>query len=190
MHKISRTELIDLTKGWLAISVAFAIVFEGLQFSLDFLTAIGIAALTVGVGFIFHELAHKVVAQRYGCWAEFRADDKMLLFALVLSVFGFIFAAPGAVIIDGVVTKKENGLIAVVGSWVNIALALIFLVLMPIIPAVALYGVQINAWLAVFNMIPFWILDGKKVFEWNKLVWGITVVAGLGLLVGLAFQVK
>ncbi|MBS3139321.1 hypothetical protein J4207_06475 [Candidatus Woesearchaeota archaeon] len=182
MHRVSRTELIDLTKGWIAISFAFAIALHGLSFSFEFLTVAAIAALTVGVGFIFHELAHKIVAQRYGCWAEFRADDKMLLFALLLSVFGFIFAAPGAVIIDGVVTKKENGLIAVVGSWTNLVLAVLFLALMPVIPVVASYGVRINAWLAIFNMIPLWILDGKKVFVWNKLVWGATVVIGIGLL--------
>ena len=160
--RISRIELVDLTKGWVAISFAFAIAFNGLNFSFEFLTIVLMAALTVGVGFILHEMAHKVVAQHYGCWAEFRADDKMLLFALLMSVFGFIFAAPGAVVIDGVVTKKENGLIAVVGSWTNIMLALVFLALMPIAPSIATYGVQINAWLAVFNMIPFWILDGKR----------------------------
>ena len=41
------------------------------------------AGVTVGSGFLIHELCHKVVAQRYRCWAEFRSDDKMLLMRAV-----------------------------------------------------------------------------------------------------------
>jgi len=183
MHKVSRVELIDLAKGWIAISIAFALVLQGPSFSAAFFTAIVAAAFTVGIGFIFHELAHKIVAQRYGCWAEFRADDKMLLLAIGLAALGFIFAAPGAVVISGEVTRKENGLIAVVGSWVNIALAIVFFLLGFVMPLqIFSYGHQINAWLALFNMIPLWILDGKKVFVWNKAVWAITVAVGFGML--------
>ena len=67
--KTSDIELQDLFKAWLAISVAFGIVLGGVDnlFSFAFINDFLIAALTVGVGFIFHELGHKVVAQRYGC---------------------------------------------------------------------------------------------------------------------------
>ena len=32
-------------------------------------------------------------------------------------------------------------------------------------------GVQINLLLGAFNMIPYFILDGQKVFAWDKRVW-------------------
>lgn len=181
----SKRELIDLVKAWVAISIAFAIVLTGLGFSVEFFTAVIIAAITVGVGFLFHEMAHKFVAQRYGCFAEFRAFDTMLLLAIVFSFFGFIFAAPGAVMISGQVTRRENGLISVVGPWTNLVLALLFLGLLTTFPAGSMvwaYGFQINTWLALFNMIPFWLLDGKKVWQWNKGVWGATVAAALLLM--------
>ena len=60
----------------------------------------GIALLTVGIGFILHEMAHKFTAIRYGYWAEFRKDNSMLLVAVALaSLVGFVFAAPGATVI-------------------------------------------------------------------------------------------
>jgi len=187
MHTTSREEIIDIVKAWVAISIAFAIVLTGFSLSFEFLIGIAIAAATVGVGFLLHELAHKILAQRYGCHAEFRADDRMLLLALVVAVvFKVIFAAPGAVVIDGVVTKRENGLIAVVGSWMNIILAGMFLTLrfgVPSFTFVWTYGQQVNAWLALFNMIPFFILDGKKVFAWSPFVWGATVFVAVGMLV-------
>ncbi|UCC92947.1 MAG: hypothetical protein JSW25_09845, partial [Thermoplasmata archaeon] len=56
-----------------------------------------VAFVSTTTGFFLHEMAHKFVAQRYGCWAEFRYSQQGLLIALVLSaVAGFLFAAPGA----------------------------------------------------------------------------------------------
>ena len=183
----SRIELIDLLKAWIAISLAFAIVFNrGLSFDPAFLIVFIVAAITVGTGFLLHEMAHKLVAQRYGCFAEFRASDQMLLIAIALAVvFKAIFAAPGAVMIAGHVTRRENGFISVAGPWTNIVISLIFLLLGLLLPALDIvwnYGFRINTWLALFNMIPLWVLDGKKVWIWNKSVWLSTVFTILVLM--------
>src|SRR3989338_5205423 len=86
--KFSKIEIRDLTKAWIAISVAFAIALAGgiiyVQPNFSFLTSILLAALTVGVGFLLHELGHKVIAQRYGCFAEFRADNMFLIIPITL----------------------------------------------------------------------------------------------------------
>ena len=64
----SETELRDILKAWAAVSIAFGII---LSTSVsDFYSKFVIASLTVGIGFLFHELGHKIVAQRYGCFAE------------------------------------------------------------------------------------------------------------------------
>jgi Zn-dependent protease len=34
-----------------------------------------------------------------------------------------------------------------------------------------LAGAAINAFMAVFNLIPFGVLDGLKVFRWSKAIW-------------------
>ena len=177
----SRRELIDLIKAWVAISLAFAVILGGSIFSFTIVITFMIASLSVGLGFIAHEMAHKVIAQKYGCQAEFRSWDQMLILAVVMSFFGFIIAAPGAVMISGPVGARRNGKISVAGAVANLIVAALFLALL-LIPvtgvlfAIARYGFMINTWLALFNMIPLWMFDGKKVLRWNKAVY-FTVVA-------------
>ncbi|HLD05070.1 MAG TPA: peptidase M50 [Candidatus Nanoarchaeia archaeon] len=169
MLKFSIIEKHCLLKAWLVISIAFGLVINPHGWtSPKLLLYVLIAGITVGSGFLLHELCHKLVAQRYHCWAEFRSDDKMLFFALITSLFGVVFAAPGAVIIQGHVSPKQNGLISAAGPVANLVLALVFLALSPWLGIVAYYGYLINAWLALFNLIPVWLLDGKKVLHWNK----------------------
>ncbi|MBI2523433.1 hypothetical protein HYW19_03515 [Candidatus Woesearchaeota archaeon] len=182
----SETEIRDLLKAWIAVSIAFGMVMKGLA-GLDFYRVFIVAAITVGTGFLLHELGHKLVAQRYGCFAEFRSFDQMLLLAIFMSFFGFVFAAPGAVMIHGPVGTRRNGIISAAGPIVNITLALLFLLLLFLsyggfISIIAFYGFYINSWLALFNMIPIWNLDGAKVLKWDKKVYGIIVAIALLLM--------
>ena len=163
----SKKEIIDLSKAWAAITIAFAVVLRG---SSGYMEAISIAAIAVGLGFLLHELGHKIVAQYYRCFAEFRSFDQMLLLAIAMSFFGFVFAAPGAVMIRGWVDKRRNGIISIAGPIINLVLALIFLVLSFTLGEniIFAYGFSINVWLAMFNMIPIWHFDGSKIWKWNK----------------------
>ncbi|MBS3151038.1 site-2 protease family protein [Candidatus Woesearchaeota archaeon] len=176
----SRKEIIDITKAWLAITVAFAIV---LRSGIGILESLLVSAIAVGLGFLLHELGHKIVAQYYRCFAEFRSFDSMLLLAIAMSFFGFVFAAPGAVMIHGYVNRERNGKISIAGPSINIALALIFLFLTFIFGSniVLLYGFRINVWLALFNLIPFGNFDGSKIFRWNKKIYWIFAALCIGL---------
>jgi Zn-dependent protease len=182
----SRIELIDLLKAWLAISFAFANVLAT-AFSQIPVTFI-ISSLTVGIGFIFHELGHKVLAQRYGAWAEFRAWNQMLLLAVLFSFIGFVFAAPGAVMIAGrTIGKSRNGKISAMGPAMNFIMAIVFGIVAfafttGIGHIIGRYGFIINAWLGSFNLIPFGFFDGKKIFEWSKAAYFILVSVGIGMI--------
>jgi Zn-dependent protease len=187
--KFSKKELKDLFFAWVLISIAFAILFSGLK---NFLMYLFVSMFTVGVGFLFHELMHKYYAQKYGLWAEFRAFYRMLFFAIALSFFGFIFAAPGAVIIRGSLSREKNGKISLAGPITNIILAFVFLILLilyspqkEIIQIILSLGLRINALLAVFNLLPIPSFDGKKIYEWNKLVYFASIItATILLLIG------
>jgi Zn-dependent protease len=186
-------ELRDISLSALALAIAFGIALagglDGLGNPVYVLTLIGISLLAVSTGFIFHELAHRLVARRFGYLAEYAMWPAGLLIALVSSLMGFIFAAPGAVVIrpgNIIISTRETevenmGLISIAGPATNIVIAVLFLLLDTIYPTLIFYlGAYINTWLAIFNLIPFGPLDGAKVFRWNKIYWGATLaIAGL-----------
>ena len=90
------------------------------------LLAMPVMLLAVGPAFILHEIGHKIVAKKYDCWAEFRADPKGLRFGIMLSFFlGILFMAPGAVMVSGLVKRRYNGYVAVAGPLTNLSLFII-----------------------------------------------------------------
>jgi Zn-dependent protease len=216
LERITRREEADLFVAWLAISLAFAIIkiapYGIMQPVIEVtpvtaLVIFGIALITVGIGFILHEMAHKFTAIRYGYWAEFRKDNSMLLIAIVLaSLVGFVFAAPGATVIynnssDGRgLSREQNGKISAAGPVVNLLLCILFAALFVlsggltsmngnILAQIGLAGIQINAMIAAFNMLPLSILDGNKVFSWNIPVFFVLILASFGTLVASFYYI-
>ncbi|UCE36030.1 MAG: site-2 protease family protein [Thermoplasmata archaeon] len=173
-----------------ALTLAFTVFWTQMSiFSMDpvvLLFVVGIAFVAVLTGFLLHELGHKIIAQKYGCWAEFRAWPMGLMLAVISAFIGFLFAAPGAVYIRGNISKEENGKISAAGPGMNIVVASFLLpVLIFIYGPDTLIGSLIwmicylNVFLGGFNMIPFPPLDGSKIIRWNPVIWiGIIVVLG------------
>jgi len=154
----------------------------GAVFSPLFARVFVVSALTVGIGFLLHELAHKVVAVRFGQVASFKADYKMLALCIGAAFAGFLFAAPGAVYHRGRITERQSGLVSVAGPLTNVVLVAAFLPLAFLegfLGQVGQLGVLVNAFLAAFNMIPFGPLDGKSVISWSKPVFGAVFVGSV-----------
>lgn len=195
--RFSEPEKRDLIKSWMIISLAVAIaelggsnlLAAGGKLALPLvIRAFVIYALTVGVALIAHEvLGHKLLAQRFGLFAEFRADDVLLIFSILSSFLGFVFIAPGAVVVSGVTRIDTYGKVAAAGPMVNIVLAVLFSALHRLGVSLSLVGVDlvvlsygINAWFALFNMLPIGLWDGAKVYNWDQKVWLVmTAVSGL-----------
>ena len=147
-----------------------------------------ILAATFTFSFIIHELAHKMTAQRYGLWAEFRITITGALITVMSIISPIKIISPGAVMIGGYADKETIGKTSVAGPLTNITLALLFLALTITLfdsPfAFAFYfGLLVNSIIALFNLIPFGILDGFKVFSWNKIVWATTFTISLALTI-------
>ena len=189
--RFSQIELRDIAVSILALSLAFLLMFR----STDFVTAyfkyylgdlwaagmFGMMVLIVVLSFFTHELGHKFTAQRMGLWSEYRMFPMGLIVAVLMSMFGFLFAAPGVVYIRGYVDAEQDGKISMAGPATNIVLALVGLAF-----ALAFNGQAIvvpfyllfilNASLALFNLLPFGILDGAKILRWNSSVWTLMII--------------
>ncbi len=206
-------EVVQIVISVVAISFAFTLVFAGagglLAYPKDFAVFMFISLITVGSGFVLHEMSHKLAAFYYGAYAKFRMWTNGIIFMLFVSLFGLLFAAPGAVYIYSTkITRRENGIISMAGPVLNVILVGVFLALNIVYPinlyfsflhglqipgiveggaiSVWTFGALINLILALFNLIPAFPLDGSKVIMWNKSVW---FVATFGILaLGLFFN--
>lgn len=184
--KTSKEEIKNLAMAWVAVTIAFTILFSaGMDSMQEAIISLLTFAFIVGVSVILHEMAHKLVAQHYGLFAEFRADKTMLAIAVVTALFGFIIIAPGGVMIAGHAGNNRMGKIGMAGPLTNILLAILFFALTLAMPNTALFnfGFKINSWLAVFNLIPLAFFDGAKVFRWNKRVYFSLAAIALLLLI-------
>jgi Zn-dependent protease len=194
----------ELLKAWAGTTLAFAIAQVGGPriLSLNFLIFLVISGIVCGLGFVLHELAHRIVARRYGAEAHFIANNAWLLISIVVAFAGFFIAAPGAVWHRGYLTERQGGLIALAGPATNLVFALLFLLALPVLALagltasetafaginvynlffiLCLIGYKLNAFIGLFNMIPAGPFDGAKVLAWSPLYFGITVAAGIVL---------
>lgn len=185
----SRIELGHLVIAVAVLTVAFSftfsqnsVLFYVLGYPVDvvsYLMFMPVAFLGIVTAFFVHELSHKFVAQRYGLWSEFRMYPRALLVSVMLAFLtGLVFAAPGAVMFRGHTRSFETGRIAVAGPSANIAITIATYVLYrfvtvrgDLVTTVLGFVCLVNALLATFNLLPFGPLDGKKVVEWNGIVW-------------------
>lgn len=188
--RFSKTEVIHILISVAVLTVAFAIsIIGGIRYltGIDpilFADILGASFLAVASGFLLHELSHKRVAQGYGCFAEFRMYPMGIIFGLLTSLFGLLLALPGAVMIAGRITKRQNGIISVAGPVINLLIGGICLAAAVSLEPDTLFWLVvgivafINIWLAFFNMLPIPPLDGSKVFSWNIFVYfGVMAVA-------------
>lgn len=212
---IGGSEIKDLGLSLIALTIGFSILGGGR--GIPSAEVVMISAVAVGTGFLLHELAHKFVAQMYGYHAQYVANFQGLIFIIIMSFLGFILAAPGGVMIrkDPSSSPAQSDLgpgydprfdsprasasrewlwIALAGPMTNIVLTILFFSLMvggvltsPLMASMAGYAFFINLNLAAFNLIPAGPLDGKKIFDANRMVWAIVAVPTIAVAVPVLF---
>ena len=193
----SKTEIAPLTQATIAFAIALGLMFSGglmgaLANTNRFVEYSFIGLLTFTPGFLVHEIAHKVQARKYGCWAEFRASPGGLrLGVIVAAIIGVVFMAPGAVMVAGNTSREQFGKIALAGPVSNVALWCIGLAFAVTFgsPNIASYSdlfifywMMANGILGALNMLPFGPLDGKKIRTWSVPVFWIWLIICLSMV--------
>ena len=178
-----------------------ALLVIGVGLSFEVFYSVGYAlviafAMILTASFLLHEIAHKIAAQREGLWAEFRLTLIGAIITLISVITPFFkIISPGAVMIAGIGDRSYAGKVSIVGPATNMALSIMFLALTFAFPQnAALLGLFalvafFNAWMAVFNLIPIGILDGFKVFMWDKKNWALAFAVSVILLI-LSYQLS
>jgi len=183
----SKKEIKHLTVAALLVT-AVGLSFIGFSniFSNDY-TLLASFIIIFTASFFMHEIAHKIAAQMRGFWAEFRLTIMGALLTLISVISPFFkIISPGAVMISGFADSEKIGKISIAGPTTNITLATIFLAITFLLPqysSIFTLGAAFNAWIALFNLIPFGMLDGFKVFLWSKKLWTLAFTASLVLTI-------
>ena len=153
------------------------------------LTIMSGTALIFLASFMLHELAHRIAARRRGLWAEFRLEPYGALLTAISVVSPLKIIAPGAVFVVGSAGLDVIGRVALSGPLTNLILIGVFYVAWLLTPPnlylldlILGYGIYVNAIIAVFNLLPFSALDGRKVLMWNKRVWLLVFAPSLVIL--------
>ena len=147
-----------------------------------------IFAVLMTASFLIHEIAHKIVGQKNGLWAEFRLTKWGAVLTLVSVLLPFKMISPGAMMLSGQPNGKEIVKISIAGPTTNIILSIALLgSAFAIFPspyaAILFFAAYINAFMAVFNLVPFGILDGYKIFSFDKKIWAISFAVSAALAV-------
>jgi Zn-dependent protease len=159
---------------------------------------VGMISIFLG-SFMAHELAHKFVAQHYGMWSEFRMTSSGYLMSGMAILFSIPIFGTGVVYTTGTTNREHNGKSNLAGPLTNFVIAASLMILALVFWLVSLplgfasililqYGIQLNAFLGLFNMIPIQPFDGATVREWSNSIWLAQVIGLVFMLVlGFAF---
>jgi len=176
----------------LVVGIGFSIglygnFFGGFSFKWT-LDMMAVFAAIMTASFLVHEIAHKIIAQKKGLWAEFRLTTWGAVLTFVSIFLPFRMISPGAMMISGSPNGDEIVKISIAGPITNIifssALLGFAVALYPTTYGMMMFFIAyINAFMAVFNLIPFGILDGYKIFSFNKKLWALAFIPSLILTV-------
>ncbi len=177
----------------LVMGIGFSMgIYQNLMSGVDFWTwdTMAVLAVCFTASFLLHEIAHKIAAQKNGLWAEFRLTMWGAVLTLASVFLPFKMISPGAMMIGGSADRKGLLKISLAGVIVNMILAVTFFGAAFALPdaywlySYALFFIgYINSFMALFNLIPFGVLDGFKVFSIDKKIWAAAFIPALLLTI-------
>ncbi|MHA1297899.1 MAG: AN1-type zinc finger domain-containing protein [Candidatus Helarchaeota archaeon] len=151
----------------------------------------------ITVGFIGHELSHKFASIFLNYWAEFRLTPVYTVLTALIPYF----VMPGAVqVSSSKISEEDMGKIAVAGPLFNLVLGVIYAglgIFMKMTVSTPFtengtwwifgFSAFMNCLLGLFNLLPVYVLDGRKIITWSKGAWVFALISLFGLGIILMF---
>jgi hypothetical protein len=175
---ISKRELGVIAVGAVIIGVLFLFA-DRIPFTPELLA---IYIIMGGVALIVHEIAHWYLNKKYHATTEVQLWGLgTVIMALTAWLFGSVFAQPTMTLVytDAPLDKRSLGLIMLSGPALSLIIALACLCMIPfggIWKTAGTIGFSINLLTAVFEMLPISPCDGKVVYSWDRLIWGVVTI--------------
>jgi hypothetical protein len=175
---ISKRELGVIAAGAIIIGVLFFFAAR-VPFTFELLA---IYIIMGGIALIVHEVAHWYLNKKYHATTEVQLWGLgTVIMAPTAWLFGSVFAQPTLTLVytENPLDKKSLGLITLSGPALSLIIAFACLCTIPfggIWKTAGTIGFSINLLTAVFDMLPISPCDGKVVYAWDRLVWGVVAV--------------
>ena len=189
--RFTARELAELVGASVAVAAIYTIALSrmaGLNppFSLKAFAVLALPWIAGNV--FFHELAHALVADALGYEGRFKVNLAMLVVGFAVAfTSGFFFTTPGAVSVKGNPPKKDMALIAFVGPFTDLLIAVLALSFLPAFVADEFVfswlasGALLSLSLALWNALPLGVTDGTYVLSGMPLLGAAFAVSVAGL---------
>jgi len=135
-----------------------------------------------GLALILHDLAHKYAAWRVGAVTEYQFWGLgTVIMILTTGLFGIVFSLPARTAINDTdkLSTRQKAVIYAAGPLMSVLLFVLFALLIPMggsLATIGLVGCSSNLLAAVYGMMPFEPMDGKKVVKYRKSLWALMFI--------------
>ncbi|MGD0805427.1 MAG: PQQ-binding-like beta-propeller repeat protein [Candidatus Bathyarchaeia archaeon] len=177
---LTKLEMIAYAVTLLVLTLAFS--YSGAGTMEEFLILLPtVLATSVVVGFI-KNLLMELIARLLGVWAEYRLWYLGLTtFTLSTLIFKTPFSSPSRILHHSPrSTTKTGGITATASVMITLGFGAIFYLIQilgfPLIGSIGLASCLLSAF---FETIPIPLMNGKGIWDWNKIIWAIIFLVSL-----------
>ena len=176
----TKSEILVLVAGILILTFAFLIAkrvpWDPVMILIFFVMA--------GVALVIHEITHALFSRKYKSPSEFKFWGLGSLFLFVGGwLFGTVFSQPYLTVAGSTpntLDLQNRAIVKVSGPIISLLIAILCFYMIPfaggLLATTLTVGFSINLMVCVYSLIPVSPLDGKDVYAWNRLAWGILFV--------------
>ena len=176
----TKSEILVLVAGILILTFAFLIA---KRVPLDPMMIL-IFFVMAGVALVTHEVTHALFSRKYQNPSQFKFWGLGSLFLFVGGwLFGTVFSQPYLTITGSKTTTldlRNRAIVKVSGPLISLLIAIICFYMIPfaggLLATTLTAGFSINLLVCVYSLIPISPLDGKDVYAWNRVAWGILFI--------------